>query len=122
MYGIIYKATCLPTGKIYIGQTVQTLQKRWQGHLYNAKYSGNSSYWLNTIRKYGSDAFTVEQIDCAHNQQKLNKLEQFYIKHFDSFKTGYNGTTGGEHPRHSKQSRIRQKVAMEQFWFNKTCE
>ena len=41
MYGIIYKATNLVNGKVYIGQTINTLNKRKMEHYQDAKHRNN---------------------------------------------------------------------------------
>lgn len=90
MYGIIYKIMCLVNGKIYIGQTTQNLNDRWGNHKCDSK---NPRYPINyAIKKYGIKNFSIEQIDVAENLEELNKLEGFWIKHYNSSinENGYN--------------------------------
>ena len=68
---IIYKVTNKVNGKIYIGQTVRTLeQRKWQ-HLDAAK-NGCKTHFYNAIRKYGEDNFVFEIIDEASSLEELN--------------------------------------------------
>ena len=39
MIGYIYKITNKVNGKVYIGQTITTVQRRWNQHKRNARYS-----------------------------------------------------------------------------------
>lgn len=94
---IIYKATNLINGKIYIGKTGRTLKKRIKEHLYEAS-SNRCCYLLHkAIRKYGSENFKWEIIDRCLFEESLNELEKYYIKKFNSLKpNGYNIYEGGE--------------------------
>ena len=72
MYGIIYKVTNLQNGKVYIGQTIRTLNQRRTQHIYDARNSC-SFYFHNAIRKYGEDSFVWEQIDSAETAEELEQ-------------------------------------------------
>ena len=99
---IIYKITNKITGKVYIGQTVRTLQKRWKQHV-NAK---DSLVIHNSIRKYGVENFTVEQIDIACSRDELNKKEIYWISFYNSlYPNGYNLTSGGNQYTLSEKSK-----------------
>lgn len=92
---IIYKVTNSITDKCYIGKTTCTLEARKSKHLKNVRLGGNTKFY-NAIRKYGIDKFVWEVIDSADNEESLNKLEMQYILEYDSFKSGYNMTLGGD--------------------------
>lgn len=97
---IIYKITNRINGKVYIGQTKQSLQKRWNNHC--GKNSHCSILHL-AITKYGAENFTVEQIDVACNKDELDKKEIYWIAHFDSIApNGYNISSGGNGNRGHK--------------------
>lgn len=50
-----------------------------------------------SIERYGFDAFRVDtMIDKAMTKEELNKLEEYYVMEYDSFKNGYNQTYGGD--------------------------
>lgn len=103
---IIYKITNKINGKIYIGQTTQSLTRRWKQHCNNAK---NKRYALrNAIIKYGAINFTVEQIDTAWSREELDQKEIYWIEYYKSmFPNGYNLTTGGKHCEISEELRVR---------------
>lgn len=89
---IIYKITNLINNKVYIGQTVQPLYKRWWRHCHN----GKSSVIGSAIEKYGKDNFSIEVIDTATTLEELNDKEIFWINHYNSISpNGYNIAGGG---------------------------
>lgn len=97
MIGYIYKVTNKINGKIYIGQTIQSVKDRWYRH---CGKSGISKAELNThfkraILKYGKENFTVETIEVC-DSTKLNDREKFYISYYNSYTNGYNSTIGGQ--------------------------
>lgn len=88
---LIYKVTNQVNGKIYIGITTRTLLLRWNQHLRTA--AKGSQYAIHrAIRKYGSNKFTIEQIDSATCLESLIAKESDHICAFDSMNPlkGYN--------------------------------
>jgi group I intron endonuclease len=98
MYGIIYKATCLVNGKVYIGQTVQKISIRKNAHYSDAKRQKYNMPFHRAIRKYGEENFIWEVIDHAENQDELNDKERYHIALHNSNNRskGYNATIGGD--------------------------
>lgn len=97
MIGYIYKVTNKINGKIYIGQTIQSVKDRWHRH---CGKSGISKAELNThfkraILKYGKENFTIETIEVC-DSTKLNDREKFYISYYNSYINGYNYTIVGQ--------------------------
>lgn len=93
---IIYKATNLINGKIYIGKYYQdNLYRRMKSHINSSK---KPQYYIHRAMSfYGIDNFKWEIIDYANNQDDLKILEIKYIKEFNSFGAGgYNMTKGGD--------------------------
>jgi group I intron endonuclease len=90
---IIYKITNRINGKIYIGQTVRSLQYRWKCH----RHANDNCVFHKAIRKYGAENFTVEQIDTACDGEELNRKEKYWIAYYNStLPNGYNSTDGGD--------------------------
>lgn len=88
--GVIYKATCLQTGKCYIGQT-KNFKKRKSQH----ETAKDDYVFHKAIRKYGKDSFVWEILEeCPYNQ--LNEKEIYWIATYDSYNNGYNSTQGGD--------------------------
>lgn len=91
--GIIYKATNKINGKEYIGQSKYSLNMRKKSHKKEMKYT--SVYFHNALKKYGFESFDWEVIEEVPNENLCEK-EIYYIDKFNSFKNGYNLTTGGD--------------------------
>lgn len=93
---IAYKITCRENGKSYIGITTRKLDRRWYEH----KYVENSCGQLlaKAIKKYGEDAFDIEQIaSCFGGANDLKQLEKDLIQQFGTkVPNGYNLTDGGD--------------------------
>jgi group I intron endonuclease len=80
----------------YIGQTVQTLTQRWASHKREARL-GSQCHIHRAIRKYGTEAFTIEVIHTvAQDADSLNEWERFYIEALRQAGRLYNMTDGGE--------------------------
>jgi len=96
IYGIIYKATNKVNGKVYIGQTAQSLDKRILQHIKDALNNRDNSYFHKAIRKYGKESFIWEIIKECNSLEELNRTEIKMIEKYGSFENGYNLTSGGE--------------------------
>jgi group I intron endonuclease len=91
---IVYKYTS-PSGKVYIGQTINELARR-------AKHKRESTYrntkFYTAIRKYGFDNFQYEILysEVLNDNNKeyilnlLNDKEEYYITLYNSVEKGYN--------------------------------
>ncbi len=87
---IIYKVINKINGKIYIGQTIYSVDSRIKGHLKGA------GYFQRALRKYGIQSFDVSIIDTADNKDILNEKEKYWIKKLNSLTpNGYNISIGG---------------------------
>lgn len=84
---IVYKYTNKVNGKVYIGQTCRTMEKR---ACYNGNgYKGCSKFW-NAIQKYGWDSFIPKVLEDNLTSEEASDRERFYIKQYNSIKEGYN--------------------------------
>lgn len=99
---VVYKITNKINGKSYVGQTRNSIEKRWASHCYR----GSLCLALkNAIDKYGRDNFTLEVIYKACSLEELNKKEKYYIElHGSMAPNGYNLKTGGNSPIYSEES------------------
>jgi group I intron endonuclease len=102
----IYKITNIINNKVYIGQTIHSIEKRWSRHNWNCTKERNAMAITNAIIKYGSENFKIEEIDRANNLEELNEKEIYYIKQFNSISpNGYNLETGGKNKRLSEETK-----------------
>lgn len=93
----IYKITNDVNGKVYIGKTLHSVEKRWKEHIKDYKKERTEKRPLyRAMNKYGIEHFHVEAIEeCS--VEVLEEREVFWIKEYNSFgKDGYNATTGGD--------------------------
>jgi group I intron endonuclease len=108
-HGIIYKAIG-PTGKVYIGQTTESLKERKRKHQYRAHRGDRRSPFHVALLALGFSSFAWEQIDTANSKEELDQKEKHWIAHYKANDPahGYNGTSGGEHytatPEHRRKN------------------
>ena len=93
--GYIYKNQNLINDNVYIGQTVKTVEKRFQQHRnnYDKPYFSQLTLY-KAFKKYGLENFSFEVIEETENE-KLDEREKYWIDYYDSYKNGYNMTLGG---------------------------
>ena len=93
----IYKIENLINGKIYIGQAVD-IKARWRTHIFSANtlsHKDSSSPIHLALAKYGKENFSFTIVEeCEINL--LNEKEKFWIDYYDSYRKGYNASTGGD--------------------------
>lgn len=91
---IVYRVTNTKNGKSYIGQTKQSLSRRWIEH---CQINRSCCRGLReAIQKYGKENFTIEQIDVASNREEASIKESYWISFYNSMSpNGYNLQSGG---------------------------
>lgn len=101
----VYKHTS-PSGKVYIGITVQEVEKRWQkgrGYIHN-------EYFYRAITKYGWDNFKHEILFTNLTKEEAEQKEIDLIKLYNSTDKfyGYNIQHGGNSfGKHSDVSKLK---------------
>lgn len=117
---IIYKVENKINGKIYIGQTINSLSVRRRGHYKNMK-AGSNTIFHRALRKYDKGDFHWSILDTADSIDKLNELETKYIREYNSFidldnSNGYNMTEGGHNCSPSNETiKLLRDCALEQY-------
>lgn len=92
----VYLVTNNINGKKYIGQTSQSLNKRWNRHKKPFNHRRNS-YLYNAIYKYGAENFSIKALVVVNSKWEMDLYEQGMIKALDlrNPEKGYNLTDGG---------------------------
>ncbi len=96
--GRVYRIDNLENGNFYIGQTRNTLARRFTDHKCEATRGDVNMVLYNAMRKYGPDMFTIEDIEVFQVDTKkelveiLNEKERYYIS---NLKPPYNTAPGG---------------------------
>lgn len=101
-------------GKIYIGQTKQSLKERWGSD--GRRYKGQVFY--NAIQKYGWNNFEHILILDNLTQEQANHYEKIFIKKYNTTNRnfGYNITDGGNsNTLNDKQKELRRQLNY-QMW------
>lgn len=101
----VYKHTNKINGKVYIGQTCQNPEDRWQ----NGEGYKTCPRFYNAIQKYGWDNFVHEILYKNLTLDEANKKEIDLIKEFQSTndKFGYNIQDGGKNSKMSEETKAK---------------
>ena len=95
--GYIYKIVNDINDKVYVCQTINSIEYRFKQHLYDAKrsecYEKRPLY--RAMNKYGIDHFKIELIGEYPNEY-LNDQEIYWIAYYKGYTDGYNANMGGE--------------------------
>lgn len=96
--GVVYRATNDKNGKVYIGKTVGSLERRRKQHEHDAK--APKYIFHRAIRKYGKDSFTWDVLYESPDDADLCEIEIVEISEHDSTspECGYNMKGGGLSP------------------------
>lgn len=117
--GFIYKITS-PNGKIYIGQTINVIQRKRK---YKSNgFKGQLKLW-NNCQKYAwnpIDTFEIiEECLCGEKRFNLNEREKFWIEFFKSDIDGLNCNKGGNGnlgKKHTKETKDKISLKTSEQW------
>lgn len=80
--------------KVYIGQTKETLEKRFKRHTGYQRREHDTKFY-RALNKNNIENFYIELLEECKTQEELDAREIFYINFYDSIKKGYNTNLGG---------------------------
>jgi len=115
--GVIYKVTNLLNNKIYIGKTIQKLDKRKNAHFNVSKKS--NTYFHNALKKHGQENFVWKILE-ETSINNLNEREIFYIS--QNKENSYNLTKGGDGClgyKFNNQQLLKRSEITKNLWKNK---
>lgn len=96
----IYKIECTPTGKAYIGQTIDPRQRKIN-HFCALKNNRHfNPYLQHAYNKHGRQAFTFAVIENEISTPDIDTRETYWIS---CFPDGYNMAEGGRKPPGTQQ-------------------
>ena len=82
--------------KVYVGKTLQSIETRFKEHQKESlRKRAEKRPLYNAINKYGFSNFSVSLLEeCDY--KIVNEREKFWIEELNSYKQGYNATSGGD--------------------------
>ncbi len=90
----IYKITNDINGKVYIGKTQFSIEKRFKEHCHDrTKQRCEKRPLYAAMNKYGIEHFHIEFLEQTDMPEER---EIYWIKYFNSYHYGYNATRGGD--------------------------
>lgn len=113
---VIYMHKNKINGKVYIGQTCQKPEYRWnhgEGYI-------NCSYFYRAIKKYGWDSFEHIILEENLSFEEANEKEQYFISLYKANQEqfGYNLQSGGSNHQVSNITREKCKQNSLKMWEN----
>lgn len=112
--GCIYQAENIINGKLYIGKTIMSLDKRIKAHRY-LMVSGSKYCFYQAMNKYGFNNFKWKILFESFDEKKLSEMEMKFIKELKTkVPFGYNLTDGGEGQKgyhHTAESKLKIGIA-----------
>lgn len=88
----IYKITCIPNQKAYIGQSVNIRCRAHEHRRDLEKGTHDNTIMQNAYDKYGKDAFIVSLIEVVEDYEKLRDREEYWVEYYQSLSSqkGFN--------------------------------
>lgn len=120
--GTIYLIKNKINNKLYIGQTIRSLQER----MHEYERGDGNDYINNSIKKYGFNNFEFSIIDTAATIDELNEKEIYYINKYNTRDKaiGYNIEYGGRNSipaeeTREKMSKSHKGIKQSEEWISK---
>lgn len=114
-FGKIYLISNDINNKLYVGQTTQTLAKRFRGHCcYSKSDRSKNMHIKRAIHKYGKDKFHISLLEICPIEL-INEREEYWISLFNSYKDGYNLTLGGQKSNNFSLHKLEKTINIKEF-------
>lgn len=98
----------------YIGQTSMPFAKRFWNHRWKLNDNSHDNKHLqNSWNKYGENDFEFKVLYILKDGDDIDQIEIQYIEKYDSYKNGFNMTTGGDGKRNCPMSENAKKIVGE---------
>lgn len=92
----VYTVTHLPSGRVYVGQTQQSVERRWKGHHHRAQ-AGSRSMFHRALRRHPADQFAWSVVETHATEAAVKRAEVALIAALRARGTKlYNLTDGGD--------------------------
>jgi group I intron endonuclease len=92
----IYKITNIESGKVYVGKTIFTPERRWNEHRWALNRKRQSKMPIHqAMLEEGVECFRFDVIEECCERDVLER-EIYWINELNSHKDGYNATTPKE--------------------------
>lgn len=91
----VYRIVAEETGECYVGATISTFYQRWSQHLHDLRRGIHGNVKLqDAANKYGIENLILEVLEVVpgRDQERLWDREQFWMDHYNSYHTGFNGS------------------------------
>ena len=96
-----------PSGKLYIGQTIRPIKKRFEDH---QRKSNGCSAISSAIKKYGWENFEKDWYECP--DEDLNFDEELLVREMGTLSpNGYNLKEGGGNGKDSEETKRKKREA-----------
>lgn len=105
----IYEILNKINNKRYIGESCNCHQRKLQHYNLLRKNKHPNPHLQNAWNKYGEESFTFSVIEEVNDLEYRAEREIYWIFYYDSYKNGYNRTTGGDRTKFVKFSNERNK-------------
>ena len=110
----IYKIKCIPSNKVYVGQSIN-VDSRLNTHLNDLKNNNHCNTEMqNDFNTYGAVNFEFKVI-ASCEPEVLNCLEKYYIQKYCDLNRSYNMKAGGAKNRQVEQLTIDEFKKFEEF-------
>ena len=118
-YGCIYRARNILNNKVYVGYTINILEKRKHEHILSLKNSKHFNYRFQMAWAEYGNVFEWNVIDVAYSFKDMEEKEKQWIKFYDANDEdfGYNIAGGGNGIEYKFNPKFNKKITLKKIKF-----